>query len=556
MKKNNKGITLMALVITIIILIILASVGTYSGIQVVKSAQFTAFSTELKIMQTHVNKLYDEINNGERNINDIGKNISNNDLKAENAFDSCNITADRADYKLFDIETIENLHIEGISREFLVNLNTRSVISYEGFEYDGATYYTLKQLPDGLYNVNYSEDTSNKPTFNIKVVRIKSGNYEISVEPENINYNGNINKWNLEYKLEEDQDFKESKDLRVKVDNEGTYKIKVANGNFKSDEIKIVIREPQIGDYVNYDPLRGVTDTSKLTYTSVQGTATQHGNGYGTQTYETTNTMKWRVLNTDNNKIELISTEKITKNEAEDDGNFVLQGAIAYLYAEQELNEIGKIYGYGYGAVLDTVTEYVIGGPYEGEEEKHSIIGSGARSINVNDINKLADIYEDKNDDGRCIMRNREGITFSQDSYGNVSYPENNVRYPTINTNRGDSLGRSNLAEIKQIKNTYYNYNLGYIPNGPKNEVVLKENYWLASREISTYSDSIYFGVQCISKTSKNNDTVCNTWNKGITLQKENKYAVVPVVNIKSDMLSLSNAEQEIGTETNPWIFK
>ena len=56
-KLNNNGITLMALVITIIILIILASVGTYSGIQVVKSAQFTAFSTELKIMQTQVNKL-------------------------------------------------------------------------------------------------------------------------------------------------------------------------------------------------------------------------------------------------------------------------------------------------------------------------------------------------------------------------------------------------------------------------------------------------------------------------------------------------------------------
>ena len=41
--KNHNGITLMALVITIIILIIITSIRTYSVIQILKSAQFTAF---------------------------------------------------------------------------------------------------------------------------------------------------------------------------------------------------------------------------------------------------------------------------------------------------------------------------------------------------------------------------------------------------------------------------------------------------------------------------------------------------------------------------------
>lgn len=58
--KNNKGITLVALIITIIILLILASVATYSGIGVIKSAKLTAFTTELKIMQTQVNEIYEE----------------------------------------------------------------------------------------------------------------------------------------------------------------------------------------------------------------------------------------------------------------------------------------------------------------------------------------------------------------------------------------------------------------------------------------------------------------------------------------------------------------
>lgn len=62
--KNKKGITLIALTITVIILLILASVATYSGIEVIRSARLTAFTTELKIMQTQVNELYEEDKEG------------------------------------------------------------------------------------------------------------------------------------------------------------------------------------------------------------------------------------------------------------------------------------------------------------------------------------------------------------------------------------------------------------------------------------------------------------------------------------------------------------
>ena len=138
--KNNKGITLMALVITIILLIILASIGIYSGRQVVKSAQFTAFSTELKIMQTQVNSLYEKkknnekiiLNNVETEIEDIGTAISSISLKdqekANMAFIASGIT-DSTDYKYFDTDTIKNLNIEGVEGEFFVNIDKRSVVS-------------------------------------------------------------------------------------------------------------------------------------------------------------------------------------------------------------------------------------------------------------------------------------------------------------------------------------------------------------------------------------------------------------------------------------------
>ena len=44
--EKEKGITLMSLVITIVILLILASITTYSGIEVIKSSKLTTFTKD------------------------------------------------------------------------------------------------------------------------------------------------------------------------------------------------------------------------------------------------------------------------------------------------------------------------------------------------------------------------------------------------------------------------------------------------------------------------------------------------------------------------------
>ena len=50
--KNNKGITLISLIITIIVLIILATTAIYSGVSTINASKLTAFETELRIMQS------------------------------------------------------------------------------------------------------------------------------------------------------------------------------------------------------------------------------------------------------------------------------------------------------------------------------------------------------------------------------------------------------------------------------------------------------------------------------------------------------------------------
>ena len=72
MKKSNEGITLIGLVITITILLILATIAVYSGVGTVHSARLTEFTTELKVMQQKVNELYDSYTNGKTvTINEI-----------------------------------------------------------------------------------------------------------------------------------------------------------------------------------------------------------------------------------------------------------------------------------------------------------------------------------------------------------------------------------------------------------------------------------------------------------------------------------------------------
>ena len=64
-KTNENGITLTSLVITTIVLLILASIGIVSGTQNIRSSKYTAFKTELELIQTKVNEVgekYDKEN--------------------------------------------------------------------------------------------------------------------------------------------------------------------------------------------------------------------------------------------------------------------------------------------------------------------------------------------------------------------------------------------------------------------------------------------------------------------------------------------------------------
>ena len=297
----------------------------------------------------------------------------------------------------------------------------------------------------------------------------------------------------------------------------------------------------QVGQYVNYNPtvkdLSGTPVDESLTYTSPKGDGKNHGNGESPQTFTATASTKWRILSIENGTVTLISKDVITAI-----GNFDLYGAPGYLYAEQELHEACKIYGYGYGADKSQVTTYSYGGPKDGELTGQ-ITGSGARSIRVEDINKYAGITEDENG----IPRFSDGTAVSS-SYGSTTNPTTNVYYPTIKKSDGDS-GR---ARVKNLKYTYYYYNKSKVNQEIQN-MLFNGRYWLASRCVNTNSSTALFHVRTVYDSSV--DAFAPCYGDSLLLYENTfrSFGVRPLVSLKSEVIDIDAGYNEA---TGGWKLK
>lgn len=230
---KEKGVTLIALVTTIIILLILASVGATSGISMIQSTEFSAFKNELKILQTKVNELNqnNEIDIG-LDLNNEQKNILNIPIISNIIFN--NKTEDekekiRKGFRFCNIDYIKNfLELDGIKRDYIINVEYRYIICYDGYEYNGITYYMIDQIDDEIYNVNYSDKNEKTGDFEVKYIR---ENDRWKIEVSNIIYNGYINNWQVKYRLDGDTYWQEANGLFFYVNKEGNYYVTVSHGD-------------------------------------------------------------------------------------------------------------------------------------------------------------------------------------------------------------------------------------------------------------------------------------------------------------------------------------
>lgn len=251
---EEKGITLTTLVIMIVIILILASIGVTSGTNAIKEAQYTQFKNELKILQTKVNELNQE------NKTEIGRGLTQEEkdflemtvissiiyngkndeekLEIQNGFRYCNE------------ESLKNdLNLDSIKRNYLINIEYRYVICYQGYNYDNKNIYMVNQIEGSIYNVQYQE--KNDKTGNFEVQYVREGN-KWKIEIVNINYNGNIDNWQVNYKHIDDEMWKETNNLSFYVTKEGKYLVEVKHGNDVNLGIETIRIENNLSNEENW----------------------------------------------------------------------------------------------------------------------------------------------------------------------------------------------------------------------------------------------------------------------------------------------------------------
>ena len=236
MVKENKGITLITLAIAVIVLLILASITTYYGIDTIKSSKLTKYKTELEMVQAQVDVLYEKYKDTIDGV-DIGKTITASDEEdAKKALKTIGVNSLEG-YKIFDKEVLQKLGVEGIDNKFLVNIKEREVLTLKPHKYEGKEYYNLAQIV-GERKIKEQLERG-ELTFNMQSTELTDG-WKINLT--DIKFSKYVGKGKVQY-----QDTASGKWTTVEnnltrdnysftIKNSGTYIVKVTDSAGKAYE--------------------------------------------------------------------------------------------------------------------------------------------------------------------------------------------------------------------------------------------------------------------------------------------------------------------------------
>lgn len=190
LKSNQRGITLVVLIITIIVMLILVGVTVEIGTGSIDNSRMLSFTAYMQIIQTKTDFIAenDDYTKYGEPLTSEQKGILQDILDNEN--ENFLTTEDSTYLRYFDSNKIKSdLETENIKDEVIIDFNTREVISLNGVKYKNKMYYTQYYLPGGqslkqpteninrtatIGNVEASIDGLNA-TFTIKNIGITNG---------------------------------------------------------------------------------------------------------------------------------------------------------------------------------------------------------------------------------------------------------------------------------------------------------------------------------------------------------------------------------------------
>jgi Tfp pilus assembly protein PilE len=203
--KSEKGVTLVILAITIIVMTIITGVAVTVGTETLRSSYKTAFITELEMIQEKVNTIYEKQKLSDENLayySRKGRSLSEADQS------TLNIVLEgmsQDGYRYFTSEDLEQLDLSNMSQDVIINFETRDVASLTGITIDGVIYYRLADIPEYTSQaIEYVDKNTKVPTFSVTKNKI-SDSWQIVIS--NIVYNSNVASGTLSYKLQDDTEW-------------------------------------------------------------------------------------------------------------------------------------------------------------------------------------------------------------------------------------------------------------------------------------------------------------------------------------------------------------
>ena len=194
--KSNKGITLIMLVITVVVLAILAGAAINVGYSSYKNAELTGYVTTMNMIQSRVNVINKKIAEGNTSYDTVGIELTDLDAATQEKINVAVNGQTIQGFKYYGKEQLELLGISNIEEEVIINLETREIYSLVPIEYEDVKHYNQYNLPNGIKLIEYSGLTTVAPEFTIE-----KDNYGLTttVNITNIIYDEQINGSDIYY---------------------------------------------------------------------------------------------------------------------------------------------------------------------------------------------------------------------------------------------------------------------------------------------------------------------------------------------------------------------
>ncbi len=200
--KNNRGVSIMSLVVTIVLIIIIAGVTIYyGGMQnIEKTTSIDAYTEAMNISEAILSRSFFNRTNSDK-YPLVGRPLSDTDFLVVN-----DVTYGDGWYELTPEDAID-LQLENIKKSYIINYSTGDVISKEPIYIEDEVYYTLNELKvvvgedkTAVYDDMYNETKGvNKPLLVEGMIPVRNINGKwIVTNAEDTNwydYSSDSNMW-------------------------------------------------------------------------------------------------------------------------------------------------------------------------------------------------------------------------------------------------------------------------------------------------------------------------------------------------------------------------